>query len=465
MEGESMRLLKFAHVYVLLFTACSHVQSPDRAPSSIHTMGLKATFDEISQSTDPRAEARAYVDRLLVLDLRAHGWRLEVDEAFAHAQGPVNLFSQPSYLKLLVAHPFSERMEDKIVEFYHDAHVASIEPVSNSEERARADRAMLVVAGIHDSLLHAHHNVGERVLLNHLMRALHEDRHANTVSDNPHPLTAPLEGEELIVAASDSGEQLKQMVADLPETDEVKEEVETRAAELSNEIIEDPGREPQSANIMPTVGANGTIDGFSFPRGTWALTFDDGPHPTISEKDLANLQSTKTPGTFFWLAQNVKAHADIVKTMIASGYPVGDHSWSHPQLNKPADLKRLKTNLDREINQSFILETAAYGHKPKFFRCPYGAGYRDPVIRGMIAKNGMIHVSWNVDSLDWQDPVPASVQKRVEQQMAANGRGIILFHDIHTPALTVVPNLIAKNKGKIRWVDIPHIVDELNGKR
>jgi peptidoglycan/xylan/chitin deacetylase (PgdA/CDA1 family) len=75
----------------------------------------------------------------------------------------------------------------------------------------------------------------------------------------------------------------------------------------------------------------------------------------------------------------------------------------------------------------------------------------------------MIHVSWNVDSLDWQDPNPASVQKRVEQQMAANGRGIILFHDIHTPGLTVVPNLVAKNKGKVRWVDIPHIVNELNG--
>lgn len=463
MEGDSMNVLKLAPALVFLATACSHAPPQNRAPSSIHTMGLKATFDEISQSPDPRTEARAYVNRLLVLDVRAHGWMQEVDEAFANAQGPVDLFTQPSYLKLLVAHPFSERLEHKIADFYHEARRAALQPPTNAEERARAEHATLVLAGVHDALLHAHHNVAERVLLNHLFRALHAEAGANTAGDNPHPLTAPLEGEELQAAASDSTDQVKQMIGDLPETDEVKEEVESRAAEFADDIATAPARDPQSANIAPGVGPSGNIDGFTFPHGTWALTFDDGPHATISEKDLGNLQATKTPATFFWLAKNVKEYPEVVKTMMASGYPVGDHSWSHPQLDKPADLARLNTNLDKEINQSFALETDAFGHKPKFFRCPYGAGFKDPVIRGMIAKKGMIHVRWNVDSLDWQDPNPASVQKRVEQQMAANGRGIILFHDIHTPALTVVPSLVAKYKGKVRWVDIPHIVEELNG--
>jgi peptidoglycan/xylan/chitin deacetylase (PgdA/CDA1 family) len=295
---------------------------------------------------------------------------------------------------------------------------------------------------------------------------IQEERANASRKESPHPLTVPIQGEELEVAAADSEEQAKRMVADLPYTDEVKEEVENSAADLSEELNEAGlAREPQSAAVVPSVGASGNIDGTSFARGTWAITFDDGPHPLITEKDLVNLQASNTPATFFWLAKNVEVETNLVKKVQAAGFPVEDHSWSHPRLDQAEDLARLHTNLDREINQSFALDTKIYGQKPRFFRCPYGAGLRNPVIRGMIAKNGMIHVSWNVDSLDWHDANPASVQRRVEQQMAANGRGIILFHDIHTPALTVLPALVSKNAGKIRWVSIPEIVDELNGKK
>ncbi|UUZ55423.1 hypothetical protein LP419_06795 [Massilia sp. H-1] len=38
---------------------------------------------------------------------------------------------------------------------------------------------------------------------------------------------------------------------------------------------------------------------------------------------------------------------------------------------------------------------------------------------------------WNIDSLDWADPVPSSIADRVLRSVDKEGRGIILFHDIH----------------------------------
>jgi peptidoglycan/xylan/chitin deacetylase (PgdA/CDA1 family) len=419
---------------------------------------MSATIDQILAAPDPRAEARAYVDRLLRLELRGHGWLFEMDRLFADAHGPVNLFAQPSYRKLLAAHPLVDGMEEKITRFYLAARKLAAADASAPEETARRDRAAAVVDGVRDSLRRAREDAGERVLLSHLMARLR-----GAEGDEPGFGAAPFE-DALFVPAEDSTDRIRQMLDALPPTDDVVEEVEQGEHELALEL-DDEGRGPNSLSVYPTAGPNGNIDGFTFPRGTWAVTFDDGPNPEITPKDLANLKAAGTKATFFWLAKNLARYPDVIKSVQAAGMPVENHSWTHAILNKPSDLARLHTTVDKEIVQSTAADTKAYGVKPRFFRCPYGAGFQDAKIRGLIARLGMIHVRWNVDSLDWKDPNPASVQARVEKQMAANGRGIILFHDIHRPALTVVPRLLAKTKGKVRWVTIPQIVDELNGKR
>ena len=51
-------------------------------------------------------------------------------------------------------------------------------------------------------------------------------------------------------------------------------------------------------------------------------------------------------------------------------------------------------------------------------------------------------VLWNVDSLDWKDPLPESIAERVVQQVNRYGRGIILFHDIHRRTLAALPLVI-----------------------
>ena len=51
-------------------------------------------------------------------------------------------------------------------------------------------------------------------------------------------------------------------------------------------------------------------------------------------------------------------------------------------------------------------------------------------------------VIWNVDSEDWADPVPNSVAQRVITEVEKQGRGIILFHDIHKVGLEALPVVV-----------------------
>jgi peptidoglycan/xylan/chitin deacetylase (PgdA/CDA1 family) len=196
------------------------------------------------------------------------------------------------------------------------------------------------------------------------------------------------------------------------------------------------------------------------------LTYDDGPSAKFTPGALANLASLKKKATFFWLAQNVKQYPDIVKKAIEAGMPVENHSYTHANLPKLGP-----QGLDKEIVQSTAAEAQIYGQKPKFFRCPYGAGVSVSRIRQKIAEQGMIHVFWNVDSLDWQDKNPDSILARVKKQMNAQKHGVVLFHDIHPQSIQASKMVLEwtdtmkGGSNEVRWVTLPEIVAELNGEK
>ena len=211
----------------------------------------------------------------------------------------------------------------------------------------------------------------------------------------------------------------------------------------------------------PGIGASGNITGSKFPANTWALTYDDGPSPKYTPMVLANLATANEKTTFFWLAENVEMFAPTVRAAKAAGMALNNHSYTHMNL-----VKASPEDLQHEIVDAVELETKAYGEKPRFFRCPYGSGVNTESIRQLIADQGMIHVLWNVDSLDWSDKDPDSVLARTKKQMRSAKGGVILFHDIHPQSVAASKLLLdyaATLKGtdeQIRFVTLPQIVDE-----
>ena len=67
------------------------------------------------------------------------------------------------------------------------------------------------------------------------------------------------------------------------------------------------------------------------------MTFDDGPSAEYTPRLLDLLKARHLKATFFLIGQNVQAHPELVRRIIAEGQEVGNHTWDHPQLSKLSD--------------------------------------------------------------------------------------------------------------------------------
>lgn len=218
--------------------------------------------------------------------------------------------------------------------------------------------------------------------------------------------------------------------------------------------------------IYPSIGKPGNISGAEFAKGVWGLTYDDGPSRTHTSKILKDLARHGISATFFWLAKLGPAQADLIKEAGDQGHLLAVHSYSH------LDLTKSDSDLDREIKRATKELGALYGKKPSYFRCPYGSCIfssraRKKTVRQIIADQKMVHVLWNVDTLDWNDRNPTSIFKRASKQMDIEKGGIVLFHDIH-PQSVVASELLIKDyilpKRKALVVaTIEDMVSEING--
>lgn len=233
--------------------------------------------------------------------------------------------------------------------------------------------------------------------------------------------------------------------------------VDKRKVEAAQEAAWD--RQPNADTLYPSPGGTGNITGNLFTKGYWALTFDDGPHPTHTQGMIDALNSVGYDGTFFWLTQNIKLYPKLVDKAGAEGFRRASHSYTHANLPKlgPKDL-------NHEINDAYDGFKQIVGQGPTLFRCPYGAcNGNNSTIRKMIADKNMMHVFWNVDSLDWQDKNAESVFQRTKKQMEVNGKGIVLFHDIHPQSVKATKMLVewmAKDKSSWKVLTLDRMIQE-----
>lgn len=151
-----------------------------------------------------------------------------------------------------------------------------------------------------------------------------------------------------------------------------------------------------------------------------ALTFDDGPHPKVTERILAVLRQYDIKATFFALGQNVEKYPQIVKQAADEGHEIANHSWSHANLIKLSDAQ-----IAAELNKTNEAIYKATGKYPDMYRPPYGA-----INANVRSQTSMETVMWNVDTLDWKHRTPEKTLAYVKEQVKDNS--IILMHDIHS---------------------------------
>ena len=178
------------------------------------------------------------------------------------------------------------------------------------------------------------------------------------------------------------------------------------------------------------------VTGQRFADKTVLLTFDDGPSGRHTPVVLEILDRFGAPAVFFQVGRNVGKGAES-KRVLAAGHALANHSFSHaflPKLN--AD------KLNRQLADTNQALAAAVNQTPALFRPPYGA--RNDKVLDAASALGMKTILWNVDSMDWADPVPQSIASRVIAQVERQKHGIILFHDIHERTTQALPVVLAE---------------------
>lgn len=185
------------------------------------------------------------------------------------------------------------------------------------------------------------------------------------------------------------------------------------------------------------------------PKKVVALTFDDGPDPTLTPKLLKTLKHYNVHATFFEVGSSVIRYPSVSRQVLKYGNQIGNHSWNHPDLTTLSNTKA--------IHQIALTDAAIYkatGTIPTYIRPPYGAVnsrignlFDRPIVR------------WNVDSRDW---AYLNTPKTVSHVLATTHPGsIILMHDIHPTSVAAVPQIIRslKKRGYI-FVTLPTLMQK-----
>jgi peptidoglycan/xylan/chitin deacetylase (PgdA/CDA1 family) len=165
-----------------------------------------------------------------------------------------------------------------------------------------------------------------------------------------------------------------------------------------------------------------------FPSYVWSLpaddnavylTFDDGPHPTITPWILDELNRYNAKATFFCIGNNVDSYPEIYRKILDNKHAVGNHTYHH--------LNGWKTNNEKYLSD---VSKAAELINTNLFRPPYGrikTSQAKKIDEAMQISNARI-VLWDVLSADFDSSYsPEQCLSNVVENVVAGS--VIVFHD------------------------------------
>jgi peptidoglycan/xylan/chitin deacetylase (PgdA/CDA1 family) len=247
----------------------------------------------------------------------------------------------------------------------------------------------------------------------------------------------------------------------------------------------------QNFEIHPGEGVSGEINpNTTFPDGSWALTFDDGPTTKVSPEIMQalrahrdNVNTNGALGTHFYVNGMVLDEYKgkpgtvarrneiqrVIDQAIADGDSVNAHSWTHPSNFGAVHGAKLQHEVIDAVTSQNALNF--HGHSMRFFRCPGGDSNKE--VRAAIASLGLINAGWTVDSHDWKikngKRSAALAIARMQKKMQEKTGGVVLMHELHDFSATGAKLLLQwiqthNNSGRspIRLYTLDQLVDLRN---
>lgn len=163
-----------------------------------------------------------------------------------------------------------------------------------------------------------------------------------------------------------------------------------------------------------------------------ALTFDDGPRNSTTNRILDILEKHGAAATFFIVGYNIDSNVKTIKRAVDMGCEIANHSDGHKTLTKctPEEIAEQV----RKPNEAIKKYT---GFDVRLFRAPGGN------FKGVEGTIGMPLIQWSIDTEDWKykdashkdrsaEQRKTDIQNIADRVMLEVKKGdIILMHDIY----------------------------------
>jgi len=164
-----------------------------------------------------------------------------------------------------------------------------------------------------------------------------------------------------------------------------------------------------------------------------AISFDAAWGADKTAGIMETLKEYNSGATFFLVGFWVDKYGDMVKAIDESGFEIGNHSNTHPDMTT-LSAERVKEELS--LCNDMIKKIT--GKDVELFRAPYGA-YNNMVL-DTASSLGLTTIQWDVDSLDWKGLSAGDITKRILNQVK-NG-SIILCHNNSDNILDALPMVL-----------------------
>lgn len=215
-------------------------------------------------------------------------------------------------------------------------------------------------------------------------------------------------------------EEAARQAAEAEAARQAEEAARQAAEEAARQAAEEAARQASGRAIDPS-------------RPMVALTYDDGPQPSVGNRIMDCLAQYGGKATFFMVGERVGSYATEVQRMVAEGHEVANHSMNHKYFQKLG-----AAEIQAQVNRCNDAIEAACGVRPRLMRLP-GGNYNATV----LANTNMPMIQWNIDTKDWKTK---NAQQTIQVVLSQVKDGdIILMHELYgatgDASMQIIPEL------------------------
>jgi peptidoglycan/xylan/chitin deacetylase (PgdA/CDA1 family) len=181
--------------------------------------------------------------------------------------------------------------------------------------------------------------------------------------------------------------------------------------------------------------------------GTVLLTFDDGPHETVTPAVLDRLKEYQARAVFFVIGEFAERSGPLLREITGQGHLLGNHSYTHSESyfapNKPPPLKRFRA----DVGQCQAILDPLVGAGPRLFRPPGGRLTISTMLTAQLL--GLQCVVWSREVADWSFRSADQGRTGGEQLLKRiQPSDIVLLHDNNPPLLPLLDVLLPGLKSR-----------------